>query len=150
MKDPDSIQEDLSTFFSSQRLAVLATHDKGQPYTSLVAFLSSKDLKNIYFATTRATRKYANLMTDPRVSMLIDNRSNEMTDFRSSMAVTATGNAEEVEGSDWDRLFQMYIARHPNLEEFVSSPTCALLRIRVEKYYVVTRFQNVEEVSVKP
>jgi hypothetical protein len=50
----------------------------------------------LFFATTRAKRKYANLSIDSRVAMLIDNRSNIPSDFPFAMGVTATGRAEEL------------------------------------------------------
>lgn len=150
MKDLNSVKEDLKGLFASQRLAVLATQNEGQPYTSLVAFTASEDLKELSFATTRSTRKYANLTADSRVAMLIDNRSNKATDFRWAMAVTATGKAEEVEGHEREVASKLYLAKHPHLEEFISSPGCALLRIFVDRYYVVSRFQKVIEVHVKP
>jgi nitroimidazol reductase NimA-like FMN-containing flavoprotein (pyridoxamine 5'-phosphate oxidase superfamily) len=144
------MKADITGLFASQRLAVLATQSEGQPYTSLVAFTTSEDLKQLFFATTRTTRKYANLRADSRVSMLVDNRSNEATDFRWAMAVTATGKAEEIGGRERDEASKLYLAKHPHLEEFVSSPTCALLRISVDRYYVASRFQKVIEVHVEP
>jgi hypothetical protein len=81
--------------------------------------------------------------------MLVDNRSNEAVDFRQSIAVTATGKVAEVERHEARGLVRAYLAKNPHLEEFLSSPTCALLRIRVEKYYLVQRFQNVVEIHVK-
>jgi len=144
------MKEDLKGLFASQRLAVLATQNEGQPYTSLVAFVAGKNVKHLFFATTRATRKYANLRADARVAMLVDNRSNEATDFRWAMAVTATGKAEEIEGQEREEASKLYLAKHPHLEEFVSSPSCALLRISVERYYVASRFQKVIEVHVRP
>lgn len=150
MKSLDDMRRDLEALFSTQPLAVLSTQNEGQPYGSLVAFASSEDLKELYFATTRATRKYANLSSDPRVAMLVDSRSNEVSDFRWAMAVTATGKAEEVEGQEKQNVLKTYLAKHAHLEEFVRSPSCALLKIRVERYYVATRFQNVIEVHVKP
>ncbi|MDB4433414.1 pyridoxamine 5'-phosphate oxidase family protein, partial [bacterium] len=86
----------LGKLFQEQRLAVLSTHDQGQPYSSLVAFSASDDLTHLHFATNRATRKYANLHRDGRVSLLVDNRSNSASDFREAMAVTVTGRAREV------------------------------------------------------
>lgn len=150
MKSLDSMRKDLKQLFTTQPLAVLSTQNEGQPYGSLVAFASSEDLKELYFATTRATRKYANLSSDPRVAMLVDSRSNEVSDFRWAMAVTATGKAEEVEGQEKEKVLRTYLAKHPHLDDFVSSPSCALLKIRVVRYYVATRFQNVIEVHVKP
>lgn len=150
MKDLDSVKEDLKRLFESQRLAVLATQNEGQPYTSLVAFAASEDLKQLFFATTRTTRKYANLTADSRVAMLMDNRSNEVIDFRWAMAVTATGKAVEIDGHQREEASKRYLAKHPHLEEFVSSPSCALLKIVVDRYYVASRFQKVIEIHVKP
>lgn len=150
LKDLDSMRKDLQELFITQPLAVLSTQSEGQPYASLVAFATSEDLKALFFATTRATRKYTNLSADSRVAMLVDSRSNAVSDFRWAMAVTATGKAEEVEGQEKDKVLEIYLAKHPHLGDFVSSPSCALLKIRVERYYVATRFQNVIEVHVKP
>jgi len=148
-KDFTKIKRDLKKLLQSQPLAVLATQSRGQPYASLVAFASSSDLRSIYFATTRSTRKYANLAGDSRVAMLVDNRSNKASDFRWAMAATATGTAKEVDPDEKEVALDLYLSKHPHLKEFVHSPTCALCEIRVQTFFVVTRFQHVVEVHVK-
>jgi heme iron utilization protein len=145
MTQSEELVELVRTLFSSQRLAVLATQDYGQPYTNLMAFAASGDLKHLIFATTRATRKYANLLADPRVSILVDNRANTPEDFSQAAAVTALGRAWELHGRERQEYLTSYLARHPYLEEFTAAPACALLRVTVEKYIVVTRFQEVKE-----
>ena len=135
--------------FESQKLAVLATQNEGQPYANLIAFAASDDLKSLYFATARATRKYANIEADARVTVLIDNRSNQDADFSQAAAVTATGAAQEVVHSRRDEVLAIYLTKHPMLEEFVRAPSCALLKVQVETYYLVRRFQNVMELHVK-
>lgn len=144
----DDVINDLKALFESQPLAVLATHGEGQPYANLVAFSSSEDARLLLFATTRATRKYANLSADPRVSLLVDNRSNRPTDFRHAMAVTATGRAEEVNKEKEAGLLQVYLKKHPHLEDFVTAPSCALLKVKVDAYYLVKHFQSVMEVHM--
>ena len=129
----------------AQSLAVLATHSRGQPYASLVAVASAPDLTNLLFATTRATRKFANLSSDPRAALLVDSRSNKEIDFEAAAALTAVGAVREVEKRDKEPLLGLYIAKHPHLAEFVRAPTCAFLRIEVEAYYLVRRFQEVME-----
>jgi nitroimidazol reductase NimA-like FMN-containing flavoprotein (pyridoxamine 5'-phosphate oxidase superfamily) len=135
--------------FESQKLAVLGTQNEGQPYANLIAFAASEDLKSLYLVTARATRKYANIAADARVTVLIDNRSNQDADFSQAAAVTATGTAKEVVGSKRDEVLAIYLAKHPMLKDFVESPSCALLRVKVETYYSVRRFQNVMELHVK-
>jgi nitroimidazol reductase NimA-like FMN-containing flavoprotein (pyridoxamine 5'-phosphate oxidase superfamily) len=124
------MRERLGALFGSQRLAVLSSHRDGQPYSNLVAFVATPDLRGLVFATTRATRKFENLTADPRVSMLIDNRSNQVSDFREAMAVTAVGRVKELSGKQKSRILDLYLGKHPYLKEFVESPTCAPCRWR--------------------
>lgn len=145
----DEIKRDLDHLLQSQPLAVLATHKEGQPYANLIAFASSNDLKRLYFATGRSTRKFAGISADPRVAMLVDNRSNKTSDFRSAMAATATGKAMEIAPAEKETALALYLAKHPHLKDFVNSPTCALIEIRVQTYFVVTRFQNVVEIHAE-
>ena len=149
LSDESELENLIRELFESQKLAVLATQNEGQPYANLVAFVASYDLKSLYFATARATRKYANIEADARVTVLIDNRSNQDSDFSQAAAVTATGTAQEVMASKRDKVLTIYLAKHPMLKDFVQSPSCALLQIRVETYYLVRRFQNVMELHVK-
>jgi nitroimidazol reductase NimA-like FMN-containing flavoprotein (pyridoxamine 5'-phosphate oxidase superfamily) len=61
LEDLNNVKKDLKELFRSQSLAVLATQEEELPYVTLVAFVSSEDLRYLLFATTRSTRKYANL-----------------------------------------------------------------------------------------
>ena len=144
------VRERLVELFRTQRLAVLSTQRNGQPYSNLVAFDATPDLSWLIFATPRATRKFENLTAEPRASMLIDNRSNEIADFRGAVAVTAVGQAQELAGDQKSRGCELYLGKHPYLKEFVESPTCALLRLEVRTYFIVERFQKVLEWHRKP
>ena len=149
MEKAADLRKTLKRLFESQQLGVLATYGEGQPYSSLVAFAATDDLRYLLFATTRATRKYANLSAESRVAILVDNRSNQDTDFHRAIAVTALGKAEEVQERERGSFLNLYLAKHPYLEEFVNSPTCALLKVSVDRYYMVSRFQNVMELHMK-
>ena len=142
--------EKIRELFLSQRLAVLSTRNADQPYSNLICFVASDDLRHILFATTRSTRKYANLMRDARVALLVDNRSNDPADTFRSLAVSALGVARELQGNAAAQACATYVARHPHLEDFVSSPSTALLCLDVEKYILVRRFQDVTELRVTP
>jgi len=150
MIDAAEMRKIVQNLLNSQRLAGLSTVMSGSPYSNLIAFAATDDLKDIFFATTRATRKFANLTAEPRVSLLMDNRSNQETDFGEASAVTVLGTAEEVLGPDRERFLQLYRKKHPYLEEFITAPTCALIRVKVEKYIMVTQFQEVREIYPAP
>jgi nitroimidazol reductase NimA-like FMN-containing flavoprotein (pyridoxamine 5'-phosphate oxidase superfamily) len=150
MSEHEESRAVLRMLLTDQRLAVLATHAAGHPYASLVAFAASPDLGTLVFATTRATRKYANLRDDPHVALLVDSRDAGDTDFHHAAAVTATGVVEELHEGAREDAELLLLAKHPVLTGFVSSPTCALLRLTVETYYLVSRFQNVVEFHMVP
>ena len=146
--NPEKLRHNIQQLLASQRLAVLSTSDKGSPYASLVAFSFSSDLRCIYFATTRATRKYANLMSQPRVAFLIDSRTNQVEDFHRAAAVTVLGRCEEVTEKEKQHAAGLYIERHPYLKEFVEAPTTAFFSVPVEMYIYVSHFQEVFELRI--
>ena len=148
MDKTDTIRQNLQELFSSQKLAVLSTHQDGQPYASLVAFVATEDLKHIFFVTPKTTRKFDNLATDRRVAMLINSSQNKAADFHQALAVTAVGSAEEITGDEKETYLQFYLARHPYLQDFAKSPTCALVRVTARSYYLVKNFQNVMELHI--
>lgn len=148
MEQTEQTRQQLQDLFASQYLAVLSTYDDGQPYTSLLAFVASEDLKALYFVTARSTRKFANLTAHPRVALLIDNRANEVEDFKEAIAVTATGMAEEVGASEREPARSRYLQKHPHMADFVADPDATLVRVDVETYYLVSRFQNVVELRI--
>ena len=131
----------------SQSLAVLATSGEAGPHGSLVAFAADSDLQKLVFTTSRATRKYANLLAHPGVALVMDNRENSESDFHEAVAVTAIGKAREVTGEERAHWADIYVRKHPHLPAFVSSPTSALVVVDIERYYVVSKFQNVVEMD---
>lgn len=148
MSDTERALQQLRELLASQLFCVLATHGGGQPYANLVAFVATDDLSQLVFATSRGTRKYGNMRADPRVAMMVDSRSNRQSDIRDAVVATALGTVEEAEGDDRARLVRLYLDKHPDLEEFVSSPQCALLVVKIDRYYLVSHFQNVVELTV--
>ena len=80
-----------------------------------------------------------------QVALLVDNRADQALALDEAAAVTAYGTATEIAAAEHAEVLQSYLARHPQLQTFVSSPTTALFRIEVESYHLVQRFQNVTE-----
>ncbi len=130
----------------SQPYAVLCTQGQGQPYGSLVAFAMTPDLTSAVFATPRATRKFRLLSECDHIALLIDNRSEFPGQLMEVEAVTATGRAaiveENLEFEHWARLLT---DRHAYLAQFVRSASCGLFRIRMIRYFHVSRFQEVRQ-----
>lgn len=136
-----ALKRRLGALLGSQLLAVVATIGQGAPYTNLVAFCATPDLRKIVFATLRATSKYRNLSANPSVSLLIDDRGNSPSDIVDAVTVSAMGQAREA-GRDRAVLQRLFLKKHPYLADFVSSPYCALICVRPKRYVFVSRFQE--------
>jgi len=142
---PEADQTRLRHLLETQKYAVLATDNHGQPYTSLMAYSITDDLRAFILMTERGRLKYENLMSNPRVAIMIDNRENLGSDLDVTIAVTAQGVAEEISAEGRDAARAFCLARHPALQSFAESPSCAFIRIQVTSYVIVRQFQDVIE-----
>jgi heme iron utilization protein len=132
----------------SQLFGVLSTQGPEYPYGSLVCYATSPDLTGICFATVRDTRKYSNLKASPRVSLLINNQTNKVSDCVEAHALTVLGVAAEVDAESLDAVLNLFLTRHPYLKDFVCAPNCAIINIHVNRYISVTNFQSVMEYTM--
>ena len=148
MESTQEIQSRLKDLCTSQKLAVVSTQSDGQPYASLVAFFASDDLRNIFFVTARTTRKFAYLTKDSRVAVLINSSTNQESDFHDAVSITVIGTAEEITDHEKESVLALYLSKHPYLEDFAHSPSCALIKVTTQSYYMVKNFQNVMELHV--
>jgi hypothetical protein len=134
----------IDQLLSTQLQGVLATQYHTEPYTSLMAFAHTTDLRYLLLATYRESRKHANLLLNAQVSVLIDNRTNTAADYDTAVAISVAGHAESIAPAELPALQACYLAKHPLLVGFVSAADCALLRVKVSSYRVISQFQALE------
>lgn len=140
-KVPDIIKE----IMSGQNLGVLSTCGEEYPYSSLVGFAVCDEYTGILFATSRMTHKYAYMQTDPKVSILIDTETNSGDDFFKAHAITVLGQTQELQAKEKSQYGAVFLKKFPQLKDFLSAPTCALMYMSVHIYRLVSRFQEVSE-----
>jgi nitroimidazol reductase NimA-like FMN-containing flavoprotein (pyridoxamine 5'-phosphate oxidase superfamily) len=140
------LDDQIAQLVQDQPYAILCTQGQRQPYGSLVAFAVTEDLSSAVFATPVSTRKYRLLCECGHVALVIDSRSGSSADMMNIEAVTATGRATEVPaGAEHDQWSGLLIRRHRQLEGFVKSPTTAVFRVDVLRYFHVSHFQEVRQ-----
>lgn len=138
------VSERLKVFNKTRFFAVLATNDNGQPYTSLISFAVTPDLKKVIFATPKQTRKYRNILNSKNVALLIDNRSNTSKNLMETEAITIMGEARSVRrGKIRDELAALFLKKHPDLDEFIQSKTTALIVVDAVRCIHVGKFQTI-------
>ncbi len=144
------VKDRLQILNKKERYAVLATDSGGQPYTSLIAYALTEDLKGVVFATPKNTRKYKNILRNPRVSVLIDSRANSGGDYLSIESVTVVGTARSLrKGRKWNESAAVLIKKHLQLSDFITSSTTAIIHIDVTHHIHVDHFQRISEWHVK-
>lgn len=140
MEEPE-LKKKLIVLLNEQRLAVLSSNKDDQPYPSLIAFAHTDDLKYIFFATLRNSNKYKNIKNNPKASLLIDNRENTPLDIYNAIAVSVFGTVSEIETSD-KGFNEIFLKKYPYLKDFLEMEDCSILKIKVDKYIVISKFQN--------
>ena len=144
--------EELSDLIKSvlalQRFAVLATQSEGQPYGNLIAFAEADNLRSLLFVTSRDTRKYSNSLVSKKVAVLIDSRTNQALDLSNAIAITALGTIEEASTADKEYLSGIYLAKQPQLKDFLRQPSSALMKVSVTDYVFAT-FESVRHFPVR-
>jgi len=148
MEKLEELSDLIKGVLASQRFAVLATQSEGQPYGNLIAFAEADNLRSLIFVTSRNTRKYSNILASKKVAVLVDSRTNQELDLNNAVAITALGTIEEANRVNKEYLSDKYIAKHPQLGDFLRKPSSALMKISVIEYVVAT-FESVKHCPVE-
>ncbi|HDP80067.1 MAG TPA: pyridoxamine 5'-phosphate oxidase family protein [Spirochaetes bacterium] len=149
MEQRTALHGEILELLNRQLYAVLATARDGVPYTNIMAIAARDDLSRVYFITPRRSRKYENLLGNPLVSIFADNRSNRESDLSGATGITATGLAVEPDAREREEALGLYCARHPALGDFARSPDSALFGVRVSRYVMVKRFENISVLKME-
>jgi len=120
-------------------LCVLATVSNGKPHCSLMSYLSDEKGQEIYMISHRQTKKYANLMENPMVSLLIDTREEERGRKRIHIkALTISGEFQTIKDSrEKDLIRTTFLKRHPHLTDFLNDPQADIFSIRMRSFQLL-------------
>jgi len=114
----------------NQDLCVLATAGPAGPHASLMGFLPAPDLGHIYLLTPSQTRKYQNILHNPLVSLLVDDRGKSGPG--ASRALTIAGHARPLADPEARaRLLGAFGRRLPHLADIMDDPSTVLLEVAV-------------------
>jgi general stress protein 26 len=142
------VKKHIRQLVTHQQFAVIATETKRQPYTNLVAFATTPDLRTIIFATKRDTQKYLNIHENNRIAVLIDNRENTPADLSNAITVTALGLAHEAQDKN-EEYRTLLVQKHPDLSDFLHDPECALIEIQIHTYQMIHKFEQVQILRIQ-
>ena len=132
----DNIKEKINKFISNKQICVLATVEGDRPYCSLMNYVADESGIEFYMVTLRNTRKFQNLLANPKASMLIDSR--DSAEFSSARALTIEGVYEPMSDQQkikWAK--SKLVAENPTLKGFCNLPDIEVLCIRARSFLLL-------------
>ncbi|WP_338696419.1 MULTISPECIES: pyridoxamine 5'-phosphate oxidase family protein [unclassified Bradyrhizobium] len=112
---------EILTFLRKHRLAVVSTVNNGAPQAAVVGIAVSDDLE-IIFDTLTTSRKYQNLLADPRAALVIG--------WDAEQTAQVEGVADFPTGAELDACKQVYFAAWPDGPERETWPNIGYVRVR--------------------
>ena len=134
---------EITDLLGQQTQCVLATMDETGPCQHVMAYAYSEDLFTIYLATYMDTRKFRNMLSNPKVSMIWDNRKGGIQDHVDGYSLTVTGIAEMLEGKAQDRPRAAILSRNATLDKLLSQKKCRLFSVALNEYTLTRGYDHV-------
>ena len=147
MRNPITIKQYVEDLLKACRLAVLATESDGQPHTSLIAITPVDGFRQLIFATYRNTRKYRNIVHNSKVALLIEGEYVNSKGLKEKIVLSIIGHTEDISIAENEAACQEHLKRHPEMESFMSSSDCILIRVIVQSYQVVYGIDDISWIT---
>jgi heme iron utilization protein len=149
MNKESTIKEYIEGVLRTSGFAVLATEGNGQPHTSLIAITPFGDFRQILFATYRDTLKYRNLSHNNKVAVLIEGGYLNAEGLKESVVLSVIGRAEEISSAENESACLAHLKKHPEMESFMLSPDCALIRVIARSYQVACGIDDIRWITAE-
>jgi len=136
--------EKMRDIVKANDLCVLATVSEGKPHCSLMSYISDKEGHEIYLISHRETKKYANLMKNQNVCLLIDTREEERGQRRAFIkALTVDGKFQIiVDPGKAEKIRTTFLAKHPHLKDFLNDPGAEIFSVRIKSFQLLDGVRN--------
>lgn len=108
------LQTRIAAFLATEPHGVVSTvHADGSVESALVAFSETPELR-ITIGTDHGTRKFANILREPRVALVVTD--NEL------LEVQLEGRARVAEGDEHEECKQQHLAKNPKTAKYANDP----------------------------
>jgi len=136
--------EKIKEIVTGNDLCVLATASGGKPHCSLMAYCADEEGRTLYLASHTETKKYANVMENPLVSLLIDTREGDRRGGRTAIqALTVSGEFQAItDPAEQERARIRFLHKHPHLRTFLDEPGVEIFAIKITAFQLLNGIQD--------
>lgn len=123
-----SLPDDLGALLRDASHGVLATSGPEGPHASLMGLAPAEPGPGLYLVTSRGTRKFRNLLADPRAALLLDDRAADPRPEPGAVrALTVLGRVRVLEEGEAGIAAGALCARHAHLRGLAGARDAAFL-----------------------
>lgn len=135
-------QSKLVRMIRTQRVAALGTLRDGGPLVSMILYVVSPNFENFYIHASRLAQHTQDFLSDPRVSLMINEPDCEVDDPQLLARVSIRGTVEEVSkaAQEYEMVKSLYLKRFPKAVTMFQLGDFALYRIQPKKARYVAGF----------
>lgn len=148
MNKQSTIKENIEGILNTTGFAVLATEGNGQPHTSLIAITPFGNFRQLIFATYKNSLKYKNLERNNKVAVLIESTCFNVTGLKETTVLTIIGHTEDISLEENEAARREHLKMHPEMESFMNSSDCVLIRVIAGSYQVVNGINDIKWISI--
>lgn len=127
----------------TQVQCALSTVGDGRPSQHLMAYAFDASLHDIFVASLPLTEKARNMLRDPNVSLLWDNRTGNTSDHRHGVALAAQGEARPLQGWIRARAAHLLQSRNPEIVPLLNRAGSVVFRVRIDHYRLARGYNEV-------
>ena len=125
-------KQKIADLFASQNVAMICTNGAEWPTATLQAFAETPELELIFIMGD--SDKYKNLIKDPHITVLIDDRDKgDIPTFRVNRAAIYGVASEITRGAEWDRMEAMFIKKSPFEAPFFKNEALKMMRVKPKR-----------------
>jgi hypothetical protein len=126
-------RQKLAELFAQQHVAVIVTQGEEWATATLQAFAETPEL-DLLFIMGETAEKFQNLVRQPKVTVIIDNRDvGDVNTFRVSRSVVQGIAGEVARGAEWDSLKDIFLKKNPFEAPFFGMPALRMVRVKPKR-----------------
>jgi len=131
--------DEMKTLVKTNDLCVLATCSGHRPHCSLMAYVTDVERRIFYMVTHKATRKYANMMENPNVCLLIDTRAEaNVRPGENIKALSVQGMFQPIDNDETRRsVMEKLIQRQPRIASLARDPDVVVFSVKATSYLLL-------------
>ena len=144
-REVSDMQSEVEKILREGELCVLCTSQGDIPDASLMLYVYDDSCAKLLMLTLKETTKYANILRNPNVSLLVDTRDKALDPSSQTRALTIRGRASILEDGPVARqLLDQLVKKHRSLSNLASNHSVRLIEVSIQG---VLFLENVDKVN---